>query len=129
ATFHFTMKTDLPAGQSGQAVLLRDWTGKRALLADDNADAREILSKMLSSLGVDVHCVATGSEALNAMANAERPYDWVLLDWKMPQMDGVQCAQLMNRQMQQRFPQANPCILLVTAFNREDALEAAQGVP
>ena len=52
-------------------------------------------------------------------------YTWILLDWKMPGMDGVACARLILKQ----HPELRPCILLVTAFAREDALRASAGLP
>ena len=47
---------------------------------------------------------------------APQRYDWFLLDWKMPGMDGVVCAQ----RIIERHPELRPCILLVTAFARDD---------
>ncbi len=128
STFHFTVRMGLPERPSPMALLSEAWRGKRALLVDDNADARVVLGRMAESLGLQVDFAESGEQAVQTIQLADRPYDWILLDWKMPGMDGVACARRIHELLQTRFPQENPCILLVTAFNREDALRAAQGI-
>ena len=128
-TFHFTFKISLPSGPAHTIQVQDNWEGKRVLLADDNPDAREVLGKMLAGMGLLVDTTTNGTEALALLARSSRPYDWIMLDWKMPGMDGIQCAQEAQSQLQQRFPGTQPCILLVTAFNRDDALDASQQVP
>ena len=127
-TFHFVFRISLPSGPAHAIQVQDSWHGKRILLADDNPDAREVLSKMLGGMGLVVDLVSTGPEALAALERAIRPYDWIMLDWKMPGMDGIQCAKEVQTQVQQRFPGTQPCILLVTAFNKDDAIDAARNV-
>jgi CheY-like chemotaxis protein len=128
-TFHFTFKISLPSGPAHTIQVQDTWEGRRVLLADDNPDAREVLGKMLAGMGLLVDMATNGTEALALLARSSRPYDWIMLDWKMPGMDGIRCAQEAQSQLQQRFPGTQPCILLVTAFNRDDALDAAHQVP
>ncbi len=67
--------------------------GVRVLVVDDNAAAREILSTMAKSFGLEVDAAWDGAEGLRMVAEADRknlPYDLVLMDWKMPVMDGVE---------------------------------------
>ena len=127
-TFHFTFKISLPSGPAHAIPLQDNWHGKRILLADDNPDAREVLGKMLTGMGLIVDLVGSGPEAIAALERSSRPYDWIMLDWKMPGMDGIHCASALQSHIQRRFPGTQPCILLVTAFNRDDAVEAARGV-
>jgi len=129
STFHFTVRMGLPARVSPMALLSESWRDKRVLLVDDNADARLVLGRMVSSMGLQVDCAESGEHALAKVTHVDRPYDWILLDWRMPGMDGVTCAQRIHDLLQSRFPQENPCILLVTAFNKSDALLAAKDVP
>jgi PAS domain S-box-containing protein len=129
STFHFTVRVGLPEQPRPMATMRQSWQGKRVLLVDDNADARLVLGRMVDSLGLAVDVAAGGDEALQCVTQASQPYDWILLDWRMPGMDGVSCARNILANMQARFPQHNPCILLVTAFNRADALKAADDVP
>ncbi len=68
-----------------------DMPGKRILVVDDNKTSRIILVKMLESLGCSVKAVESGAEALQILkkvAGGERPFDMVLLDMQMPEMNG-----------------------------------------
>jgi two-component system, sensor histidine kinase and response regulator len=80
---------------------------------------------MLERFGIGVDRADSAQRALERLAPNPAAYEWILLDWKMPVMDGVACARLML----QRHPQLRHCILLVTAFGRDDALRASAGVP
>ncbi len=129
STFHFTLRMSLPARSSPMALASEDWRGKHVLLVDDNPDARQVLGQMAGTLGLSVDIASSGEEALTHLQQAHAPYDCIMLDWKMPGMDGITCARRIHELAQARFPDDNPCILLVTAFNKADALKAAQDVP
>jgi two-component system sensor histidine kinase/response regulator len=125
STFHFTARFGRSVPRApARAWMLGELRGERALLVDDNGAALDVLARMLDTLGVHVERAASGAQAL-ALFEQTGPhtYTWVLVDWKMPGMDGVACA----REMLRLNPQA--CILLVTAFGREDALRAATDLP
>jgi CheY-like chemotaxis protein len=64
--------------------------GRRVLVADDDADIREVVSFALQKSGYDVRCAASGADCL-AMA-AEWEPDVVLLDIGMPKMNGHETA-------------------------------------
>jgi two-component system sensor histidine kinase/response regulator len=85
--------------------------------------AREILAAMAQNFGLSVDLASNGRQALDLLAQAEKdavPYRLVLMDWKMPVMDGVQTM----RQLQDLGKV--PSVIMVTAYGREDALSAAQ---
>ncbi|WP_332852158.1 response regulator [Duganella sp. S19_KUP01_CR8] len=98
--------------------------GLRVLVVDDNASAREILSTMARSFGLEVDVADSGAGALRAMVAAENqalPYDLVLLDWRMPGMDGVETL----HRMQTGAVTHIPSVIMVTAFGRDEAQDAA----
>ena len=66
----------------------------RALVADDVAENREILSSMLSGIGVEVEVVENGKEALDRME--ELLPDVVFLDIRMPVLDGLETLELVQ---------------------------------
>ena len=99
--------------------------GIRALVVDDNPTSREIFQKMLESFTFIVTLAASGEEGLKEMEASigDRPYDVVIMDWKMPGMDGFEVA----RQIQQdkRLPKT-PVIILVSAYGREEIMWKAE---
>jgi signal transduction histidine kinase/DNA-binding response OmpR family regulator/HPt (histidine-containing phosphotransfer) domain-containing protein len=95
--------------------------GMRVLVVDDNATARELLATMCQGLGLQVDAAADGEEALHRVMQADAgdaPFQLLLLDWKMPGMDGVACAQALAEQTELRHPA--PLVMLATAFCREE---------
>jgi PAS domain S-box-containing protein len=125
SVFHF----EVSLGVQRDAVPRRMFTadellGVRVLVVDDNASAREILSSMARSFGVEVDVAQSGRAALGMLVEAERktlPYDLVLMDWRMPGMDGVETV----RQMHATDLAQTPSVIMVTAFGREEAREEA----
>src|SRR5437868_10139928 len=61
----------------------------RIVLVDDDDLFRESLSQNLTDAGFGTQCYSDGPAALHALANAPLP-DIILLDWKMPQMTGIE---------------------------------------
>jgi CheY-like chemotaxis protein len=96
----------------------------RALVVDDNAQAREILTETLKQFALRADSVASGEDAVRAIAAADTgdPYRLVLMDWHMPQMDGLEASRIIKRD--QRL-QHIPKILMITAFGRQDVLTGA----
>ncbi|MBF0423069.1 MAG: response regulator, partial [Magnetococcales bacterium] len=99
----------------------------RVLVVDDNANAREILAKMARSLFADVATVNSGAEALAAMeqaaASAQGPYDLVMLDWRMPGMDGIETA---KRIRANRTLAASATIIMISAICRQEVMKEAK---
>jgi two-component system sensor histidine kinase/response regulator len=103
-----------------------DLRGVRVLVVDDNAAAREILCGLLSDLELRATSVASGEEALTAIKNAEvdSPYRLILMDWRMPGMDGIKASRaILDLPGCENMP-----IIIVTAFGRDDVREAAAQV-
>lgn len=126
STFHFCvslgMQTD---AQPRRMFTAGELLGIRVLVVDDNASAREILSGMAHSFGVEVDVADSGRVALRMLGEAEQkslPYDLVLMDWRMPGMDGVETV----RQMYSASLARTPSVIMVTAFDREEVREQAE---
>jgi len=62
----------------------------RALVADDNATNQLVATNMLANLGFRVDVVASGVEVVEAVRRV--PYDLVLMDCRMPEMDGFEAT-------------------------------------
>jgi signal transduction histidine kinase/CheY-like chemotaxis protein len=78
-----------------QVVSLRESPfGRRILIVDDNQENRDVLGKMLKSVGFYVREAEGGAEALEALS-VERP-DLLLLDLRMPEVDGFEVLRRMR---------------------------------
>jgi len=98
----------------------------RTLVVDDNTTAREILTDTVDSLSMPVAAVDSGTSALSEIeraASENQPYDLVLMDWKMPEMDGLETA---RRIKENKNLSSTPAIFLVTAFSQEDMQREAE---
>ncbi|MEO5345631.1 MAG: PAS domain S-box protein [Magnetococcus sp. YQC-9] len=100
----------------------------RVLVVDDNENSRQILKEMVSGLECTVHTVGSGQEALDEMQRAvdawERPYDLILLDWQMPEMNGIETA----RQIRRIAANDSSLVIMVTAFGRQEVMKEAKEV-
>ncbi|MDT8991394.1 response regulator [Curvibacter sp. APW13] len=125
STFRFTARLGLQATQRERPVLEPEVRGLRILVVDDNARAREILLAMLQTQRFEASAVSSGAEALGALEQAQQernPYGLVLMDWQMPQEDGLQAIQRI-RLTAQLHP--GPAFVMVTAHSRDELLEQA----
>lgn len=90
----------------------------RMIVADDDEDiCRDIVRKM-SRTGVVTHYATSGKKAVEMMRAAREegePYDLMLLDWKMPDLDGMETARLIRKHYSPKIP-----ILLFTAYDWAD---------
>ncbi|WP_293904609.1 ATP-binding protein [Phenylobacterium sp.] len=91
----FTVELPLERGRpvSAQAADATPGGGDgdlRLLAAEDNPTNRQVLAAVLSSLGIDVHIVPDGKEAVEAWRTGT--YDLILMDIQMPVMDGISAA-------------------------------------
>jgi signal transduction histidine kinase/DNA-binding response OmpR family regulator/HPt (histidine-containing phosphotransfer) domain-containing protein/tetratricopeptide (TPR) repeat protein len=124
--FHFHARFGLQDNPLPRRVFTAaELLGVRILVVDDNASAREILSSMARTFGLEVDAAWDGPQALQMIAAARKkqlPYDLVLMDWKMPTMDGAQTV----RHMQDENLADVPAVIMVTAYGREEALGSAE---
>ena len=82
----------------------------RVLLAEDNVSNQKVTMTMLKRLGYNADLAANGKEALRALEN--QSYDLVLMDVRMPEMNGLEATRIIR----QRWPEKGPKIIAITAF-------------
>ena len=102
------------------------WTDcglKRMLVADDDEDACKGIIRLMAPTGMEVSYATGGEQAFDMLCAARkegRPYDVVLLDWKMPHLNGLETARLIR----ERYPDNIP-VLLLTAYDWNDIEQEA----
>ena len=127
STFSFTAifeQTEQEA-EIVQTVNRQMLTNLKVLVADDIEIARKVLIEALAHIDILADGVENGEQALEAVLSAERngaPYDLVLMDWKMPEMDGIEAAKQIQVQAQGKHPH----ILMVSAYDKDEAKELAK---
>ncbi|QIZ77688.1 hybrid sensor histidine kinase/response regulator [Ferrimonas lipolytica] len=84
--------------QQRQPILIKpaELDDLRVLIVDDNFIANQILSMMLESFGFEVTSVTSGQRAIEAMKQAQQPFDLAFVDWRMPGLDGVATAKALK---------------------------------
>src|SRR5437660_761760 len=103
-----------------------DLRGRRVLIIDDNAQAREVLSGMLLSMTFHVDEAPSGKEGIELVhqaADRNQPYDIVFVDWQMPGLDGIETGKRICALPNLPSP---PHLVMVTAYGREEVLRQAE---
>lgn len=130
-TFVFTVSLEraeneeLPATAAISSHMLR---GRRILICDDNESARLALNEMVRGFGPETHTVDTGPKAVTLLrqeAERGRPFDLVLLDWRMPGMDGLETARIIKADTDLAHM---PAVLMVTAYGHEIVAKAVDEI-
>jgi len=129
STFSFTAVFGIEGGESEKVQTLPEAIlGYRVLVVDDNACSREVLSHILKDFGLNVCAADSGESALitleQAMADGE-PYSALIIDWKMPGMDGVSTVRKI-----QSMPElaATTAVIMVTAYDEEELRREAENI-
>jgi len=129
STFRFTIDLPVVAAQTGTVPAKGEVTGrpdagrgKNILIAEDNPDARALLRALLEPLGFTVIEAEDGAAA-EAEVERQSP-DLVIMDWRMPVMDGLEAT----RRIRGRAELKQPKIMMLTASafeeQRQEALAA-----
>ena len=126
--FSFTTKFGLGDKKDDRVdFLFEELKGTRAMVVDDNPLAREVLCNALESFSFHATSVSSGEEAILELVRAieDKPYELVLMDWKMPGMDGIQTAKKIK---ENKVLSHIPHILIVTAYGREELLKQSLAI-
>lgn len=115
SSFSFTAQLGLQEERrEKQLTIPGSLAGLKILVMDDSETSRQILKSQLESFSFHVNVASSSKEAIQCLENVpkEAPYQLVLMDWKMPAMDGIEI----------------PIIIMVTAYGREELIRQSEEV-
>ena len=126
STFRFTARLGKAEMAPRRRILQSDLHGRRVLIIDDNAQARSVLSGMLTNLSFIADEAPSGHEGIEMIqkaAQAREPYDIAFVDWQMPGLDGIETGKRILALPNLDTP---PHLVMVTAYGREEVLKQAE---
>ena len=128
STFYIEVELPLQKEQdnSHHQYLLQKLSGVRILAIDDNLSTREMLYEMLRSYQVDVKVCRTAEQALQVFQQSveeDNPYQLVLVDWRLPGMDGLEFCQTITERY---ADDVRPKLTLATGYYAEELSEKAK---
>src|SRR5262245_19238080 len=95
-----------------------DLRGTRVLVIDDHSTSRQILQEMLEAMSFEVTLANSAREGLARLttADASEPFQLVLMDWEMPELDGLTAAWIIHKATSL---QHGPKLILSTCYGSE----------
>ena len=96
-----------------------DLCGLKVLVVDDNAALRTVLVDQIESFAMQATTAGSGEEALTLLADPTRDFDLVLMDWKMPGINGVEAARRIRYELDLK---KTPVVCMISAYAREDLM-------
>ncbi len=118
--FHIVLDLER-AEEQVEDMILPDWT---MLVVDDDRQLCESTVESLQSIGIQAEWVLDGASAVQSVIrhhNSHKDFHIILLDWKMPGMDGIQTACELRRQLGDEVP-----ILLMSAYDWSEIEDEAR---
>jgi signal transduction histidine kinase/CheY-like chemotaxis protein len=125
STFWFTARLGVSHAPRRTLLPPDSLRGLRVLVVDDHEGSRHTLAENLEHLSFTASMANSGTTALDAIVAADRegqPFALALLDWKMPDMDGIETVQ----RIRALSLSAPPICVLVTGYSREEVLRQAE---
>jgi len=101
------------------------FSDKRVLIVDDNKTWHDILANTLTLFGIEVEHTYSGNEALKLLSDCEYKYDLILMDWNMPQLDGIETTKKLHELCDEKHP---PAVIMVSSFRKESISRLAHDV-
>ncbi|MBF0152785.1 MAG: response regulator [Magnetococcales bacterium] len=121
STFRFTARfRRQPADRERDFQPASDLRGMRILVVDDSRTSLQILDETLRSFSFAPVLVQSGEAALELLRQDDN-FPLMLLDWKMPGLDGIETARRV-----QKLPGRKPGLVMLTAFGREEVRRQAE---
>lgn len=118
--FHFTANLRISAKNDTNFIGKQKsfLASKRILIVDDNAIALDILKSIMESFHCKVVVASTGKEAITIANQSTVAFDFIMADWKMPELDGIETCKIIKEQNDY----SSKSFILVTSNAHDDAV-------
>ena len=130
SSFYFTFECGIAGVDKSlkNSLLPKNMKNMRVLVVDNNESSREILETYLRDFSFNITSVSNGREAVSEflMANGSsgNPYGLILMDYKMPDLNGIDTF----REFQKLKSLKQPKVILTTGYAREEIMKEASDV-
>jgi len=128
STFFFTANFETAKQLEEKSFIpVPDLQHLKVLVVDDNSTSRNIFKNMLESFSFDVTLAVDAEDGFAELAAAskEKPFELVLMDWKMPVMNGIDASRKIK---ENKKLSKIPAIIMVTAYGREELFNQADDI-
>ncbi|NUN09265.1 MAG: PAS domain S-box protein [Ignavibacteriaceae bacterium] len=124
STFYFSAEFGISKQQKKKEFIPSpDLRGLKVLVVDDNQTSCEILTSMLKLFSFKAVSVDSGLQAIKVISEAEDdPFDLVLMDWKMPTLDGLETVKIIN----EKHGDKAPAVIMLTAYAHDELARKAR---
>jgi two-component system sensor histidine kinase/response regulator len=123
STFTFSVSFAIATKEQWGVRKSQDKLLKRSvLIVDDSEIIRKVLLGMVQANGFLGRAVSSGEEALSALVHGSQvgqPFDLVLMDWRLPGIDGIEASRRIKEHTTLR---PIPAIVMISAFESEEVL-------
>ena len=111
----FTVTFPLRPQDAREEEVPEEWLGVRSLVVDDDRQTCENAAELLRSMGLRAQFATDGATGVQYVLRANDtsdPFELVILDWKMPDMDGVEAARRIRKAVGPDLP-----VIILTAYD------------
>jgi signal transduction histidine kinase/DNA-binding response OmpR family regulator/HPt (histidine-containing phosphotransfer) domain-containing protein len=120
---------ELPREKRADGTL---FNGKNILIVDDNRNWHDILSEKLKDFKMKISSAYSGQEALQFLESCDNRVDLILMDWDMPDMDGIETTERIysycKTGCEHRYlcsSKIPPTVVMVSAYDQENIIQQA----
>jgi PAS domain S-box-containing protein len=117
STFSFSVDFNIVKDLDDGFIFPADIQGLKVLVVDDNESVTDIMESYLTRFGFTVITASGGMEAIRILESESEPLSLMLLDWKMPGLDGVQTLQKIRDNA--RIAKVPP-VIMISGFSDDD---------
>ena len=118
---------EIPLEKREEKSSFNTFSDKTILIVDDNETWHNIIENTLHMFDIATEHAFSGKEAIDKIITQKKHYDTILMDWSMPDLDGIETTRLLKQKCQKEdyLPES---IIMISAFKQESIVKQASKV-